>query len=440
MRKLLAAMSMVALLAGGAAHGAGKVAPANTSKPTISGKAKAGETLTASSGTWSGSTPMSFAYRWQRCDKNGNSCSNISGATNQTYQVQKGDVDRRLRVSVTASNSDGSANAISDPTAVVVNGDPPQLTAEPKISGTAKAGQVLTATNGSWNNNPTSYRYQWLRCNSAASKCRNIGFNHPQYPVHNEDVGATIRVRVLATNAYGSAEATSNATGIVAPVGSLPASTTPPTITGTPRDGQTLVASTGNWSNNPTKYAFEWLRCDNAGNNCRSFGGHGQSQRLGSSEVGHAIRVAVTATNQFGASKATSVPTPAVTGAAAPSTAIPVSQVSLPQRLVISGVQFVPNRLKSRSAFLARFRVSDTRGNLVSGAVVYALGLPYGWVRNAPEVTTGGNGWATIQLFPTRLMPLRRAALVMFVRARKPGDNLLAGVATRRLVQVRIGR
>ena len=63
---------------------------------------------------------------------------------------------------------------------------------------------------------------------------------------------------------------------------------------------------------------------------------------------------------------------------------------------MISGVQFIPNPLKSRSAFLARFRVSDTRGNLVSGALVYALGLPYGWVRNAPEVTTGGNGWATI--------------------------------------------
>jgi hypothetical protein len=52
---------------------------------------------------------------------------------------------------------------------------------------------------------------------------------------------------------------------------------------------------------------------------------------------------------------------------------------------------------------------------------------------------TGPDGWATIQFFPTRLMPLHRAAVVFFVRARKPGDNLLAGVTARRLVQVRIG-
>jgi len=32
-------------------------------------------------------------------------------------------------------------------------------------------------------------------------------------------------------------------------------------------------------------------------------------------------------------------------------------------------------------------------------------------------------------------MPLRRGDLVMFIRARKPGDSLLAGVSTRRLVQ-----
>jgi hypothetical protein len=54
-------------------------------------------------------------------------------------------------------------------------------------------------------------------------------------------------------------------------------------------------------------------------------------------------------------------------------------------------------------------------------------------------VVTGSNGWATIQFFPTRLMPLHKAALVFFVRARKPGERLLSGVATRRLVQVGIG-
>ena len=102
-------------------------------------------------------------------------------------------------------------------------------------------------------------------------------------------------------------------------------------------------------------------------------------------------------------------------------------------------MQFIPTRLNSRAAFIGRFRVTDTRGNVVSGALVYAIGLPYGWVRAAPEVVTGSDGWATIQFFPTRLMPVHRAALVFFVRARKPGEKLLTGVSTRRLVQISIG-
>jgi len=102
-------------------------------------------------------------------------------------------------------------------------------------------------------------------------------------------------------------------------------------------------------------------------------------------------------------------------------------------------VSFSPNPLRSRSAFTARFHVSDTRGFSIQGALVYALGLPYNYARNAPEVATDGTGWATITIQPTAQLPLRRGgALVIFVRARKPGDNLLAGVSTRRLVQAAV--
>jgi hypothetical protein len=217
-------------------------------------------------------------------------------------------------------------------------------------------------------------------------------------------------------------------------------------ISGATRAGETLVASTGSWTNAPTKYTFQWLRCDSGGNGC-SGAGSGQSYHLGSSDVGHRIRVAVAATNQYGTSTATSAPTAVVT-AALPGGAIklpsgqisfPVEQVSLPERLIISAVRFVPVRLHTRAAFIGRFRISDTRGYVIRGALVYAIGLPYGWVRPAPEVVTGTDGWATIQFIPTQAMPLHRAALVFFVRARKPGENPLAGVSTRRLVQVGIG-
>jgi len=147
----------------------------------------------------------------------------------------------------------------------------------------------------------------------------------------------------------------------------------------------------------------------------------------------------VTALNSRGSTSVFSDPTGVVTATAPPATTIAVTNVSLPDQLIIDRVSFSPSRIVSRNApVTARFHVSDTKGLSVQGALVYALGLPYGWVFNAPEQPTDGTGWATITLQPTRNLPLRPGDLVLFVRARKPGDNLLAGVSARRLVQVAI--
>jgi hypothetical protein len=96
--------------------------PVNTVPPTISGTPQAGQTLTASPGTWTGTQPITYAYKWQRCDTAGANCSAISGATGSTYAVTSADVGRTLRVAVTATNSVGSATATSSATAVVQAG------------------------------------------------------------------------------------------------------------------------------------------------------------------------------------------------------------------------------------------------------------------------------------------------------------------------------
>src|SRR6185312_10898313 len=247
MRRGIVAVATGALLVGGAAHGAVKSAPSNTSPPTISGTAREGETLAASSGGWAGTTPIAFAYRWQRCKSNGTSCSPISGADNQTYVLRSGDAGRRLRVSVTASNADGSANAVSGPSGVVAKGLKPKSTAPPTIGGTAKAGETLTATAGSWANAPSSFDYQWRRCNASGNDCKDVGPDRSTYALGAADVGFTMRVRVRAKNQFGSDRAISGPTGVVAPRGPLPGNTSAPTIAGTPRDGQTLAAGAGSW-------------------------------------------------------------------------------------------------------------------------------------------------------------------------------------------------
>jgi hypothetical protein len=112
---------LLAVAAGLAAKGNAttQVRPANQSPPTISGTPQEGQTLTASNGTWSGTEPITYTYSWRRCDANGGSCSAIGGANQRTYVLRRPDVGNTIRIRVTATNRDGSANATSVPSAVV---------------------------------------------------------------------------------------------------------------------------------------------------------------------------------------------------------------------------------------------------------------------------------------------------------------------------------
>lgn len=87
----------------------GSSAPKVTKAPNISGTAQQGKTLTASTGTWSGSPAPTFRYKWERCTSKG--CTAISNQTGRTYRVTAADVGDRLEVVVTASNVAGSASS-----------------------------------------------------------------------------------------------------------------------------------------------------------------------------------------------------------------------------------------------------------------------------------------------------------------------------------------
>jgi hypothetical protein len=87
--------------------------PANTSPPSIAGSAVEGQTLSASVGSWSGSTPMHYTYQWQREGRN------VSGSTGASYLLTSADVGHRMDVVVTATNSAGSSLTTSASTAAV---------------------------------------------------------------------------------------------------------------------------------------------------------------------------------------------------------------------------------------------------------------------------------------------------------------------------------
>jgi Bacterial Ig domain/Glycosyl hydrolase catalytic core len=95
------------------------VPPSDTSLPTVSGTAAVGQTMNASPGSWSGTTPIGYAYQWMRCDASGGACSSIAGATSTSYGVQTADVGLTLRVAVVATNAAGSGTATSAATVAV---------------------------------------------------------------------------------------------------------------------------------------------------------------------------------------------------------------------------------------------------------------------------------------------------------------------------------
>ena len=105
-----AGLALVLLVALSASTGIGQAqtgqAPRSVSPPTIEGSLREGQTVTAGNGRWD-NDPTRFTYQWQRCDSAGQNCANLQGETARTYRIVQADVDRTLRVIVTAYNTAG---------------------------------------------------------------------------------------------------------------------------------------------------------------------------------------------------------------------------------------------------------------------------------------------------------------------------------------------
>ena len=196
----------------------------------------------------------------------------------------------------------------------------PQNQALPTISGQPQEGKTLGTSNGTWSNSPTTFAYQWQQCDSSGSNCANVaGATQKTYTVGGSDADKTLRVQVTATNADGSASATSKVTDVVSSKGG-PVNTAAPAISGTPKVGEELDATNGSWTGGVRSFAYQWQRCDAQGGSCVSVpGATGGSYGVRSADRGNTLRVVVTATNLSGSTNAVSSPTQlVVTDAPAP--------------------------------------------------------------------------------------------------------------------------
>jgi hypothetical protein len=209
--------ALVSLVVAAAVTASSQAVPVNVEPPTITGTPRVGEVLTAQNGTWQNS-PTTFEYRWLRCNAGGNNCD-LLAADGRTYRVSQEDVGSTLRVRVTASNADGSSAIRSEQTAVVGSTAAPLTnTGRPTISGEPRVGQQLTGNEGTWTGSPTTFAFQWQRCDVETLTCANVvGATGRTYGVRLADLGFRLRVQVTASKDGRSGTATSAATGVVMP-------------------------------------------------------------------------------------------------------------------------------------------------------------------------------------------------------------------------------
>jgi len=289
----------------GAAGPTMTLAPANTALPTISGTAQQGQTLMVTDGTWANSV-ASYSYAWQDCDSSGNNCMNIDDATSSSYTLQASDVGATLRSVVTASNSGGSVSASSAATAIVA-ADPPAASFTYSPASPVTGQNVhFDASASTCSNTPCTYT--WAD-NPPSGGSWPLGSG--QTLDFTFQGTGTKYVTLTLTDASSYSATVEHDLVVTSPtITSPPVNTALPTVSGTATQGQVLTTSNGSWSGSPTDYSYQWRQCDSSGANCSDISGATQgSYTLAAGDVGHTIRVVVTATNAGGSTPATATQT-----------------------------------------------------------------------------------------------------------------------------------
>lgn len=120
----------------------------------------------------------------------------------------------------TTSSTTSSTTTSTGPVTTPVNTSyAPMNEVPPKAGGDTVQGRSLSETHGTWAESPTTFSYQWERCDPEGNRCATIpGATGRTYTLTQADVGHTIAVAESAANAAGvGSPATSAATDPVLP-------------------------------------------------------------------------------------------------------------------------------------------------------------------------------------------------------------------------------
>ena len=331
--------------------------PANLVAPAITGIPQRGKIMTAGRGTWTGPDNF-YAFQWQR--DFGEGWVAIDGATGGSYTLTTQDVDAQVRVLVTASNPDATIVEASEPTPAIMPAGPLNQ-GVPVVSGTAQRGVTLTGTPGSWSGTGNSYSYQWQASADGTTWTDLAGANTTAYPLGVSVVGHSLRLRVTASNADGTATTASAVTARV--VTAPPVNSVAPSITGTVQRAAVLAAVRGTWTGNNNVYSYQWQR-----DGVDIADATGASYTLTVGDVGKRVRVVVTATNPDATVTAASAPTVVVPSSPPVNTAAPTVSGTAQRGLTLTGTAGVWDGIANSAKYQWQSSVDGTNWAAITGA------------------------------------------------------------------------
>jgi hypothetical protein len=220
-----------------------------------------------------------------------------------------------------------------------------------------------------------------------------------------------------------------------------PVPKTPPTISGTAEVGLTLVATHGTWKNSPTSFHFQWNRCDATGAACVAIGGATAKIYTPTvTDVGHTLRVLVTAHNSSGSTTATSAATAVIPPSGCPpgTSTIQIAQLTPPARLEIAAASIAHAVRRSTRSIQLHLKVTACGGRPVQGASVFATAVPYNQFA-VGQAATGADGGVVLTEARRSGFPASRhqGLLAVFARTWKQGEPVTGGVSSSRIVAFR---
>ena len=272
---------------------------AATGAPTISGKAQAGETLTADTSDIAdenGLDNASFSYQWVSYD--GNADTDIPGAAGSTYTLVPADEGKGFRVRVSFTDDDGHRESL---TSALARSERPYA-----LSASASDGAVALTWKlpVGW---PYSSTFQILRNRPELGEAEPLVLvKYLQAPgnAHTDtdvEAGVLYVYRVKPVDPFGYPLEASQPVEIRAEAAAAdnnPASGAP-TISGTAQVGETLTADTSGIADEDgldnAAFSYQWLADDTA-----ISGATGSTYTLAAADEGKTIKVKVSFTDDAG--------------------------------------------------------------------------------------------------------------------------------------------